>query len=247
VHATVNGVAILDPTENAGMIAAPYSTAAAAVKGTAFAVAIFYCVGALYNERRDRSILFWKSLPVSDLITVLAKSTIPVAVIPLTSLAIIVALHLVMLLVNTGSVAAGGFSPPGLWSRLPLMRIEITLFYRFIVLTLWFAPLYGWVLMVSGWAKKAPFLWASLPPLALCLAEHMAFRTSYLSTLLWQRLTGGIAAAFDNLPPVGGSLDFMAQMDPVRFITTPGLWLGLVFAAACLAAAVWLRQRREPI
>jgi ABC-2 type transport system permease protein len=250
VHEMVNGVAILDPTENASLIAAPYSIAAAAVMATAFAVAIFYCVGALYNERRDRSILFWKSLPVSDLTTVLSKVAIPMAVLPLVAFAVTVGLQLVMIVVNTGAVMAGGFSAPALWSHLPLVQMEVVLLYGLIALALWFAPFYGWLLLVSGWARKAPFLWAFLPPLALCLAERIAFHSSYLASLLWQRLTGGISAAFNGSAAPGAHLNRLnqlAQMDPVRFITTPGLWLGLVFAAACLAAAVWLRQRREPI
>ena len=247
LHATVNGVAVLDPTENAGLILAPYGIAAGAVMATAFAVAVFYAVGALYNERRDRSILFWKSLPVSDLVTVLAKTAIPMVVLPLTAFAVIVAAHLVMMLVNTSAVTARGFSAPALWSHIPLGRMELLLLYGLVTLSLWMAPVYGWLLLVSGWAKKAPFLWAFLPPLALCLAEHMAFHTAYLWSVIWGRLKGGFAAAFGSQPQLRGVSDAFPQMDPMGFITTPGLWLGLLFAAACLAAAVWLRQRREPI
>ena len=66
---------------------------------------MFYCLDALYGERRDRSILFWKSLPVSDLTTVLSKASIPIVVLPLLTFAVTVATQLIMLL------SAAPFSP----------------------------------------------------------------------------------------------------------------------------------------
>ena len=81
---------LLDPAARRAAIAAPYDMAAIMIILTAFIVGLFYCLDALYGERRDRSVLFWKSLPVSDLTTVLSKATIPLAIIPLVSFAIIV-------------------------------------------------------------------------------------------------------------------------------------------------------------
>src|SRR6202163_3168249 len=82
-------------------LAMPYSHAAMLLTLIAFLVGIFYSLDALHGERRDRSILFWKSLPVSDLTTVLSKASIPLVVLPLLIFLIIVAMQLIMLLLST--------------------------------------------------------------------------------------------------------------------------------------------------
>ena len=64
---------------------------------TAFLVGVFYCLDALHGERRDRSILFWKSLPVSDLTTVLAKASVPCRVLPPRAFALALATQLMLL------------------------------------------------------------------------------------------------------------------------------------------------------
>jgi ABC-2 type transport system permease protein len=119
------------------------------------------------------------------------------------------------------------------------------------VIALWHAPLYGWLLLVSGWARRAPFLWAVLPLLAIGVFEWIAFRTSYFGSLLHYRLGGFIAAAFDLKDKNGVAIDAhfipLAQLAPGRFLSSPGLWIGLIVAAALLAAAVRLRRYREPI
>src|SRR5206468_5595092 len=87
-----------EPSEARAAIEAPYDVAAMMLIFTAFIVGVFYCLDALHGERRDRSILFWKSLPVSDLTTLLSKVTIPLVALPLVTFAIVVATQLVMLL-----------------------------------------------------------------------------------------------------------------------------------------------------
>jgi ABC-2 type transport system permease protein len=208
---------------------------------------VFYCLGALHNERRDRSILFWKSLPVSDLTAVLAKAIVPLVVLPAVTIVIVCALHLFMLLMGTATLLAHGLDPTPFWTQVPWLRVEVTLLYLLVALSLWYAPIYGWLLLVSAWARRAPFLWAVLPPLALCLLEKIAFDTSNLGALLSYRLHGGFSEAFD----VADVQDHHAMMhlpkiDVAQFLSTPGLWAGLVFAAGFLAAAVWMRRYREP-
>src|SRR5512132_415709 len=95
-------VLLLDPVKARAAIEVPYNMAAIMLILTAFIVGVFYCLDALYGERRDRSILFWKSLPVSDLTTLLSKATIPLAVLPLVTFGIIVATQFVMLLWKIG-------------------------------------------------------------------------------------------------------------------------------------------------
>jgi ABC-2 type transport system permease protein len=233
------------------MLAMPYSHVAWLLLLTAFIVGIFYSLDALHGERRDRSILFWKSLPVSDLTTVLAKASIPLVVLPVLVFAITVAVQLVMWLMSTAVLLMSGVGVSTLWTQLPLFQMELVLLYGLIVLSLWHAPIYAWLLLVSGWARRAAFLWAVLPLLAVAAFERIAFRTSYFASLLHYRLGGFAPNAFAFKTPDGVPIDPhfipLAQLTPGKFLSTPALWLGLIFAAAFLAAAVRLRRYREPI
>ena len=233
------------------MLAMPYSHAAWVLLLTGFIVGVFYSLDALHGERRDRSILFWKSLPVSDLTTVLAKASIPLVVLPLLVFAVIVILQLIMLVLNTAVLLMSGGSASAMLSQLPLFQMELVLLYGVTVMALWHAPLYAWLLLVSGWARRATFLWAVLPPLAIAAFERIAFRTSYFGSLLIDRLIGFAANAFAFQTPDGVPVDphliLLAQLTPGKFLSSPGLWVGLAVAAAVLAAAVRLRRYREPI
>ena len=240
----------LDPARQAAALAEPYHFAAAAIMFTALIVGLFYCLGALHNERRDRSILFWKSLPVSDLVTVLSKASIPLVVMPLITFIVVVALQVAMLLLNTVGRVASGISAAPLWTQVPLVQMELLLAYGMIVVALWYAPVYGWLLLVSGWARRAPFLWAVLPPLALCLVEKIAFDTHYFGSILVHRLGGFSDAfgdgAFSRRAGAGGMSDPLSHVDAVVFLSMPGLWAGLAVAAGFIAAAVWQRRYRDP-
>ena len=163
---------------------------------TAFIVGMFYCLDALHGERRDRSILFWKSLPVSDLTTVLSKASIPLVVLPLLTFAIAVATQLIMLLLSTAVLLVSGLSAATLWTQLPLFQMSLVLLYGLTVHALWYAPIYGWLLLVSAWARRAPFLWAVLPLLAIGVVEKIAFNTSHFASMLKYRLMGCAAEAF---------------------------------------------------
>jgi len=232
------------------VLAMPYAHAAMLIGVTAFIVGIFYSLDALHGERRDRSILFWKSLPVSDLTTVLSKASIPLVVLPLLVFALTVSLQLVMLLVNAAVLLLSGVSAGMPWAP-PLFEMELVQLYSVIVLALWHAPIYMWLLLVSGWARRATFLWAVLPPLAIAAVEYIAFHTSYLGSLLQDRLFGFAACAIDlkdkNGVPVDAHFIPLTQLAPGRFLSSPSLWLGLLIAAIFLAAAVRLRRYQGPI
>jgi len=231
-------------------LAMPYSHAAMLLTLIAFLVGIFYSLDALHGERRDRSILFWKSLPVSDLTTVLSKAIIPLVVLPLLVFAITVASQLIMLLLSAAVLLVSGTGTATPWAP-PLFEMEIVLLYGLAVLALWYAPIYCWLLLVSGWARRATFLWAVLPPLVIGVFEKIAFHTSYVGSLMKDRLFGFAAGAFDLKDKAGVPVDAhfipLAQLAPGRFLSSPGLWVGLIVAAALLAAAVRLRRYREPI
>jgi ABC-2 type transport system permease protein len=235
----------LTPGFQTAALAMTYSFGALMLMVTALFVSMFYCLGALYGERRDRSILFWKSLPVSDLTTVLAKVTIPFVVVPVTVFVISIALHIILLLVSTAVLMGSGISPSVLWTELPLLRQPLLLLYGLIVAALWHAPIYGWLLLLSGWAQRGPFLWAVLPVVGLCAFEKIAFDSTHVFQLVQHRLNGAFTEAFVMHASANGPS--LTEIDPVRFFTTPGLWIGLVVAAGLIAASVWMRRFREPI
>ena len=241
----MRALSALDPAQQHEVLARPYHFAAGLIMLTALVVGVFYCLDALHGERRDRSILFWKSLPVSDLTTVLSKASIPLVVLPLLTVAIIAATQCIMLLLSTVGVLGSGLSVAALWSRLPLFQMSLMLFYHLLTVhVLLHAPFYCWLLLASGWARRAVFLWAGLPVLAIWVVEKIAFNSSYFVTMLAHQLAGGREAVpFPGMMPIDPGM----QLTPVNFLSSPGLWIGLVFAAAFLAAAVRLRRYREPI
>jgi ABC-2 type transport system permease protein len=197
-------------------------------------------------------VLFWKSLPVSDLTTVLAKALVPLAVLPPVAFVVTLLTQLVMLAMNAASLAAHGKSVADLWAQAPLVSMPLLVAYALATLTLWWAPVYAWLMFISGWAKRAPFLWAVLPPLFLALAEKIALGTETVWSLILYRIGGGFQQAFvvptQTTMKAGTAFpNGLPQLDPGKFVATPGLWVGLAVAAALFAACVWLRRRSDPI
>ncbi len=235
---------LLDPLLQRTAIALPYNLAAIMILITVFVVGVFYCLDALYGERRDRSILFWKSLPVSDLTTVLSKVTVPLLVMPLVSFAIIVGTQLIMLLASSAVLFMSGISPATTWTNFPFIQQSLILLYSLTVLALWHAPIYGWLLLVSGWVRRAAFLWAVLPLFIISVFEKITFDTSHFASMIRHRLMGFAAEAFAFNPQGKESIFSFAQLTPGKFLGTPGLWIGLIFAAIFLTAAVRLRRYR---
>jgi ABC-2 type transport system permease protein len=236
---------LLDELRRRAAIELPYNIVALVLIVTAFIVGFFYCLDALYGERRDRSILFWKSLPVSDLTTVLSKAIVTLAILPVIIFAVIVVTQFILLLVSTAVLTPSGLAATS-WENFNLLRESVVLFYALIVIALWHAPIYAWALLVSGIGRRATFLWAVLPPLALAIFEKITFNTSYIWSLLKDRLFGAGDTAFDFQMHRSISVD-LAQLTPGKFVATPGLWIGLVVAAGFIIAAVQLRRYRGPI
>jgi ABC-2 type transport system permease protein len=236
-------VLLLDPAKARAAIQAPYDMAAIMLILTAFLVGVFYCLDALYGERRDRSILFWKSLPVADLTTLLSKATIPLMVLPLVTFAIVVATQLVMLLWTSALLITHGMSPGSTWTSFNLFQQSLILLYGLVAIALWHAPIYGWALLVSGWARRATFLWAVVPFLAIGFFEKITFGTSHFASMLKDRLMGFAPEAFAfNAHSINSP-----HLTPLKYLSTPGLWLGLIVAAAFVVAAVRLRRYRAPL
>jgi ABC-2 type transport system permease protein len=224
-----------------------YMLAALLVMGTSFIVAVFYSLDALHGERRDRSILFWKSLPVSDLTTVLSKAIVPIVILPLLTFAITMALWLMMLLLSSAVLLGSGLSVAAAWAQFPLFPMSLMLLYHLVgIHGLWYAPIYGWMLLVSSWARRAAFLWATVPLLAIGIVERIAFSTSHFSHMLGYRFSGG-GEEHAGTQATDISALLMPNLSLAQFLMSPSLWLGLALTAGFLFGAVRLRRNREPI
>ncbi len=234
-----------DLAQRRAVLEEPYTFAMFLIMGAAFVVGIFYSLDALHGERRDRSILFWKSLPVSDLTTVLSKASVPLVILPLFSFALTVATQLIMLLLGSTVLLASGLSAAPLWTRVPLFQMWMMLLYHMVAVhMIWYAPIYCWMLLVSAWTRRAAFLWAILPPLAIGIVEKLAFNTKHFASMMQYRFSGGPEAVG---MPGSFKIDPMTHLTPGHFLSSPGLWAGLIVAAIFLAVTVRLRRYQGPI
>jgi ABC-2 type transport system permease protein len=236
-----------DPVKQRAAIEATYDAAAMMMIFVVFIVGVFYCLDALHGERRDRSILFWKSLPVSDLTTVLSKITIPLVILPVIAFALVVCVQVIMLLMSSVNLLAHGVSPATTFAHFPVFQNWLVMLYGLIAIALWHAPIYGWLLLVSGWARRATFLWAVLPLIVIQIFEKITFNTSYFGKMLQHRLMGFAPHAFGFHGEGHPTIDSLVQLTPGRYLGSAGLWLGLLVAAAFLFAAVRLRRYRGPL
>jgi ABC-2 type transport system permease protein len=223
-----------------------FSTSASMIMLTGFIAGAFYCLDALNGERRDRSILFWKSLPVSDRMTVLSKASIPSVVQPLITFSIVLGTQLLMLALSAPMFVLRDVSPSEAWAPVSFIPMWLGMLYGLTIHAIWFAPLYAWFLLVSAWAKRAAILWALLPFVAVYALERLTLGTKLFGTLLHYRFFGAMAEGF-TVDPGKTAITRLAHLDPLRFLTSTGLWTGLILAAVFLALAVRLRRNREPM
>jgi ABC-2 type transport system permease protein len=254
-------LASLPPDRQSGMVSLVFSGIAFAITMVMNITVFFYALDALQGERKDRSVLFWKSMPVSDTTTVLSKVVTALLISGVIVIVVTLATQLLVAVLASVILMFGGASPGLVWSNLQLIELTLSLIYAQIVLAAWYAPVVAWLLLVSAWAKRATFLWAVLTPVAVAVFERVAIGTQHVSNMIGYRLQDGLKTAFTpasersvevimgERAPRGafaapGSLE---TLDPVGFLSNPWLWVGLVVAAALIAAAIWMRRYREPI
>jgi ABC-2 type transport system permease protein len=221
-------------------------------------IVTFYLTDCLYAERRDRSILFWKSLPVSDLTTVISKALVGMVLVPC---------GVYLLAVLTDGVLSAiwylrsqllGSGPPLLpWSTVGWLKVQALLAVGMVFSVLWLAPLGAYLLVVSAWARRNALLWASLPPLLAPLIERQTLGTTYLWDLLTYRTLGmwhlpelaaAKASATIQMPHMLSPLSPVELFDalPVgRLFTNINLWLGLIVALALGYLAARIRRYRD--
>lgn len=233
----LRGAQVADAVRRANNIAMPYSMVASVVLLSAFIVGLFYALDALNAERRDRTVLFWKSMPVSDVTTVLSKLFIPLAVLPLVGFTAALVTQLAMLALSSAIAAP--------LAAVNLAQMTVVMAYGVAIHALWFMPIYGYLLLVSAWAPRAPLLWAVTPLLGLMAAEKIALGTGFFASVLRYRFMGAMTEGFTP-GAMRGPITQLSQLEPARFFASPNLWLGLAFAAACIYGAIQLRRHRDP-
>jgi ABC-2 type transport system permease protein len=222
-------------------------------------VVFFYCLGTLYDDRRDRSILFWKSLPISNTQTVASKVIAGVVAAPIIAIACGVITGFAMLLLFAITLSLHGVS---VWSLLMLahpLRVIGFMVGSLPIYVLWSLPTVGWLMLCSSWAKSKPFLWAVVIPVALGivlgwfhLLGMLELRNEWywhdvLARVLFSVFPGGwlqeTGLHLDHDP--NAVIDFLSISNAYSVLAKPNIWIGAAAGIAMLAGAVWFRRWRD--
>jgi ABC-2 type transport system permease protein len=110
---------------------------------------------------------------------------------------------------------------------------------------LWWAPFWGWFLLASAWAKRAPLIWATLPPLVIAFSESIAFGTLHFGNWLMFRFVGGMDGGTPKADPMSSSA--LMPLTPLHYITNVHLWTGFALCAVFVALAIRLRRQGTPV
>lgn len=224
-------------------------------------VLTFYLCDCLYAERRDRSILFWKSLPVSDFTTVASKALVGLVLVPCGVYLLAVATDALMSLIGYVRAQFGAHNALLThWDTVAWLKMQALMGLGMLLSILWLSPLGAYLLLVSAWARRNVMLWASVPPLVGPLVERLTFGTWHLLDLLSYRSVGmfflpELAQAKESASfEVGSGSNHLTVLSPVelfdhlpvlRVFTNIQLWLGVVAALAMLFLAARIRRYRD--
>jgi ABC-2 type transport system permease protein len=219
----------------------------------------WYLLDCLYTDRRDRSILFWKSLPVSDVATVLCKLLVGMVLIPLVYIVATDATALLAAFIL--SIRARAALGTALWSGEAWWQVQVLWFYAILTIAVWYLPVAGWLMLVSAWAKRAVMLWAVLPPLLLYILERVFFGTRTVGRVIMYRLTGLPLVSFHHAKDLGmwthdggvvdnahaAEISVWHLINPSGFFTNAETWIGVAVGVALVVLAIQLRMRRSEI
>jgi ABC-2 type transport system permease protein len=221
----------------------------------AMVLTVFYALDSLYAERKDKSILFWRSLPITDAEAVISKLVTAIVVIPVVTVAAIIATHIVNLIVTSIWVSIkGGDAGHLIWGSVPLLDNWLAAFTVTLAIAVWMSPFIGWFLFVSAFTKRSPLLMAFMPLALVPLLELIFIRSSIFADAVLTR--GGMIPLFRGMDLEGffdedsmhlseetGSL--LAHIDVVQFLTSPSMWAGVVVCGLFVTAAVYVRRYRD--
>lgn len=225
-------------------------------------VSAFYLLDCLHSERKDRSVLFWRSLPVSDTQTVLSKLlTGLVAIAAVELIAVLIAYVLTGVVLSVALVAVGENPFALLWLPAPWVSGPLFLIYTLLAQLLWFAPFAGWLLLVSAAARQAPLLWAVGVPAALSYVEYLLLQQHRIFDAIVGHLRDFPVAAmsdrdfrfdsdefggpWDGLEGADGPTTLLSLPDPAGFVSSPSLWIGLALTAVFVGGAIRMRRYHD--
>jgi ABC-2 type transport system permease protein len=220
----------------------------------AWIIIVFYCLDALYAERKDKSILFWRSLPITDSETVLSKLLTALCVIPLVTLLVAMAAHLlIMILFGIWVAVQGGDALHLIWGSARLADLWGACIVLALALPLWLSPFVGWFLFVSAFTKRSPLLTAFLPLLVLPMLENLVHSNLFFNAIFVRSVRPPIAdfERFGQLEQniaAGATAEpfsLMEQISWADFLSSPSLWAGIVVCGLLTAAAVYVRRYRD--
>ncbi len=252
LHSLLVRFAQRDAAERAATIHDAMYAGAAAFQAVMLIWMIIYALDALYGERRDRSILFWKSLPVSDGTTVLSKAATALLLVPLVTFAVIVITQLLLLGLASLVIGAEGLSPAQiLWGAARPFAFWGKLLVVHLVRVLWFAPVIAWMLLISAWARRLPGLYALVIPAASIVMENLILGSNHLAAALGSRFanpgTGLGPKVSIDMPSQDPRqpVEALLSLDLYSLLGLPALWMGLALAGALLIASARVRRLRD--
>jgi len=244
-----------DPERKAALTAFFLSTSWIFIVALMF-LTVFYCLDSLYAERKDKSILFWRSLPVTDAETVISKLITAIIVIPTVIVLGIIATHIVNLIVASIWVSAkGGDGAMLVWGSVSLIDNWLAAYVVVLACAIWASPFIGWFLLVSAYTKRSPLLMAFMPLILIGLLEGIIFRTHVFAENV-------LARDGDSLPifrtadierfietdewRVGeGASNLLPHLDIVQFLTSPAMWAGVLVCGLLSTGAIYVRRFRD--
>ena len=225
-------------------------------------VMFFYSLGALYDERKDRSVLFWKSLPLSDSSTVLSKVVSAVVVAPLlATIAAILTMFGFLALISLVVLFYGGNPVSLLWGPASPALISLQYIAAIPLYALWAMPTIGWLLLCSSWARSKPFLWAIMIPLFAGIFVAWLEFLGVFEDVTWPFFRNIVLRALTSIFPMtfmdleylkgvnfdvpGAARNLMNPMGVYRNLASLDLWGGVVAGVAMIFAAIRLRRWRD--
>lgn len=206
----------------------------------AWLICFIYLLSCLFTDRKDKSILFWKSMPVSEWQNVLTKLFVAALIIPAIAwLAASVYNLFSLVFMVVWSLFSHSHNDIGtLLQHQSLIGTAWSFLGSYVATSIWMLPFISWILLASAFAKKTPFLYLVLPLLALILIEYVVLGSHYASQV--------IGSYIDVSNPITGQnmLNTSGWHHVLNVLSSLQAWLGLVAAAGFTYGAVWLRENR---